>query len=295
MIFIYLGITLTLEELLKNAGVNNINSHIVARMRKRFGNMVIQAVNEQNATVAKEAYDLTLNLPQTETTHQLSFEGYELDGAWNYCDNITNCFHDTVPCLLKYLVSKETERVKSFQNAVGDYKHSSFTSFVLKTFNEKVYMIMPHYVSSLELINKISINGGVKLMTQMLSAIDFIHSKGFNHMDIKPSNICVNEQGDFILVDLGSIVRRNEYSESTTVYVPPDFQPRKPSNPMSNKYHADNFIDFWMLGMTIAEKALEVNIGGIKPSPKCEELLNILSQHGEFQPLIERLANYNQK
>ena len=288
-----IGIKLTLEELLNNAGINNISHHIVSRMRTRFGNMVIQAVNEQSPTVALEAYNNTLNLPQTETMQQLLIEGYQMDGAWNSCENITICFHGSVPCLLKYLRPTEAERATKFKDSVGDYLHPHFTSFVLKTATEKVYMIMPLYVSSLELISILSIESGVTLMDHMLSAIDFIHSKGFNHMDIKPSNICVNERGNYILVDLGSIVLKKEYSESTTVYVPPDFQPRKPSNPTSNRYIADNLIDFWMLGMTIVEKVFQVPIGDTKSSPKCQEVLDILKQQSNFRVLVERIENIN--
>lgn len=274
-------------------GVEKINDHIISRMRLRFGNMVMQAICEQNAEIAKEVYENTLNLPQTETTQQLFIDGYTVNDKWNECEKFTLCFRDGDPCLLKYLNPKEATRAKNFKDLAGDYMQPHFMSYILKTYGEKNYLIIPFYVSKLERISIITVNTGVKLMNQMLSAIDFIHSKGFNHMDITPSNICINEQGNFILTNIDSIVTKNENSESTIVYVPPDFQPRSPENSTSNLYKADNFIDFWMLGVTIAEKVFEVIIGDIAPTPKCEVLLNILSRQNDFKPLVERIQNNN--
>jgi len=47
-------------------------------MRRRFSGLVIQAVNEQLPDVAREIYQQTEALPQTETEQQLKIEGYQL-------------------------------------------------------------------------------------------------------------------------------------------------------------------------------------------------------------------------
>jgi len=86
-------------------------------------------------------------------------------------------------------------------------------------------MLIPYYPSSLDHLRRLTLADGVHLFHQVCSAVDFLHLLNYNYMDIKPSNICVRENGDFVLVDLGSVVRKSELSESTVVYVPSDFQP----------------------------------------------------------------------
>jgi serine/threonine protein kinase len=47
------------------------------------------------------------------------------------------------------------------------------------------------------------------VVQQISEAIQFLHDIDFIHMDIKLSNICLNEDGDAVLVDLGSVVKRS--------------------------------------------------------------------------------------
>lgn len=42
-----------------------------------------------------------------------------------------------------------------------------------------------------------------RMASQVGSALDFAHKKGFLHRDVKPSNIIVSEDGEFILTDFG--------------------------------------------------------------------------------------------
>ena len=64
-------------------------------------------------------------------------------------------------------------------------------------------------------------------------------------MDVKPSNICIDQNGDFVLIDFGSAAKFNNISESTAAYVPHKFTPN-PSRPA---------VDWWMLAATLSEKA----------------------------------------
>jgi hypothetical protein len=104
----------------------------------------------------------------------------------------------------------------------------------------------------------------------------------------------LNEAGDAILVDLGSVVRRSSpstpsTSESTVVYVPRDFQPRPNHSPSNNKYVAEELCDWWMLAMTVAEKVYGKEIGGAAP-PLTKQVLQDLLQE-EFSSLIARLTS----
>jgi serine/threonine protein kinase len=148
-------------------------------------------------------------------------------------------------------------------------------------------MIMPYYPSTLEHIETLSVEDGLRLFAQIRSAVDFLHALNYNHMDIKPANICVRDTGDFVLVDLGSVALKLDNSESTVVYVPRDFQPRDKRSPsISNRYKAEDVNDWLMLGMTIAEKVYGLEVGGISPSPTVGGLIEILKTDDAFDELI---------
>ena len=92
-------------------------------------------------------------------------------------------------------------------------------------------------------------------------------------MDIKPSNILIATNGDFILTDLGSLVPFNNRSASTKAYVPRELW-TSPSGPMPI---ADASVDWWMLAMTIFEKVCDGDIGGVEvPEDVRVELLSKL-------------------
>ena len=197
------------------------------------------------------------------------------------------CFKGAVPRLLKVLTSTESARCLPLFLVLQKQTHVNphLTSFDLQSNGKKSFMIMPCYASSLDKIPKLSLADGVRLFDQLRSAIDYLHSLNFNHMDIKSSNICLKENGDFVLVDLGSVVVKHEISASTVAYVPRDFQPRFKYFPDS-KYEAVDVNDWLMLGMTIAEKVYRLKVGFTTPPPTVDELVTILEADGAFGELI---------
>ena len=228
-------------------------------MRRRFSGEVIQAVNEQLPDLAREIYLQAEALPQTETEQQLNIIGYKLNGllyAGN--DAFVVCYKGTKTYLLKALTPKEHLRARALRDQLRGETHQHLTSFELQSHGEKNFMIMPYYSTTLETVATLSVDKGRLVVQQVSEAILFLHGKGFIHMDVKPANICLNEAGDAVLVDLGSVVMRSSptqpsTSECTVVYVPRDFQPRSLNNPSSNKYAAEELCDWWMLAMTVAE------------------------------------------
>ena len=105
---------------------------------------------------------------------------------------------------------------------------------------------MPKFPTSLETLPYLSDEGVLKLWDELNTALLSLHALGFAHMDIKPSNICLNVASAAILIDLGSISRFGSISSSTAAYIPHDFE--------SNR-RASASLDWWMLAMTLAEKA----------------------------------------
>ena len=101
------------EDLLSR-GLHDVNPQVVARARRRFSSQIFLAIAENNGDSAIQVYGQTLALPQTGTELMLSFEGYELNGAWlSGNDNLIVCYKDTVPHLLKALNPKEFTRASS--------------------------------------------------------------------------------------------------------------------------------------------------------------------------------------
>jgi serine/threonine protein kinase len=245
------------------------------------------ALCEQNVESAIQIYEQTAALPQTDTEAMLKIEGYQLNGPWHTGnDNILICYKGTVPHLMKALIPKENTRGSSLFVVLKEHEDNRFlTSFELKHHGNKSFMIMPYYPSTLEHMGTLSLEDGVRLFDQIRSAVDFLHSLNYNHMDIKPANICLRENGDFVLVDLGSVAMKLQNSESTVAYVPIDFQPRDKRTP-NNKYKAVDVNDWLMLGMTIAEKVYGLEVGGISPSPTVEGLVKIIKKDNVFDELI---------
>ena len=274
------------EDLLR-LGLPDFNPQVVARARRRFSSQMFLAIAENKVDSAIQVYEQTLALPQTATEAMLNSEGYELNWGHTGNDNLIICYKDTVPHLLKALTPKEITRGSSLFTVLKEQTHMNpyLTSFELRTHGKKSFMIMPYYPSTLASVRKLSLASGIRLFDQVRSAVDYLHSLNYNHMDIKPANICLRENGDFVLIDLGSVAMKLDISESTVVYVPRDFQPRDKRAPNS-KYKAVDVNDWLMLGMTIAEKVYGLEVGGSAPPPTVAGLTTILETDGAFGELI---------
>jgi serine/threonine protein kinase len=109
-----------------------------------------------------------------------------------------------------------------------------------------------------------------ELWYELSNGLTFIQSFGFVYMDVKPTNICVRENGDSILNDLGSVVPVGVKSTCTHVYLSCDMMN---TNWQDNSYVADKSIDWWMLSVVIAEKIFDLEIGGPRNTPSRQELI----------------------
>lgn len=73
--------------------------------------------------------------------------------------------------------------------------------------DEYIYMAMPYYkngsLNSLAHQRFLSVREIIKYSLEVLSAMNCIHSKGLIHLDIKPTNILLDDTGKALLTDFG--------------------------------------------------------------------------------------------
>ncbi len=82
---------------------------------------------------------------------------------------------------------------------------------------------------------------------QVADALDHIHSCGMIHLDVKPSNIMFNAQGEAVLIDFGIAVHQEGENESWPGTAP--YAPRE----QINQDYPDHRADIHALGVTIFE------------------------------------------
>lgn len=122
------------------------------------------------------------------------------------------------------------------------------------------YLVMPYCPGTLgSQVGKMSEQDIWKLIKDVSSGLAYLHSKDIVHRDIKPDNILMNEQGDYVISDFGlsqkmrSTLRRasarNNKEQSnvsgTVGYMAPEMFSAKPN--------AVKATDIWALGATIYE------------------------------------------
>ena len=123
--------------------------------------------------------------------------------------------------------------------------------------NEGRYYIAMRYIEGESLDKRIKRSGPLpwkdvkKLAKQIGSAISFAHSQGYLHRDIKPNNILVDKNGNYILTDFGltyAMLDSGMTSTSGAVlgtppYIPPEIWNGQESNSLSDQYSFACVID----------------------------------------------------
>eukprot|EP01113_Clastostelium_recurvatum_P030412 TRINITY_DN3692_c0_g1_i1.p1 TRINITY_DN3692_c0_g1~~TRINITY_DN3692_c0_g1_i1.p1 ORF type:complete len:382 (-),score=18.58 TRINITY_DN3692_c0_g1_i1:13-1158(-) len=230
------------SDLLREARVFEINPHIVERARLRYASAFSVALTFHDSRAAIQLYEEVSNLPQTKTIDELSVQGFQLDGhLFNGNDNLVICFKGTVPYLLKSLRSSELNRWRAFSKHNVSNRYL-ITIELVEASDRCTHAIMPLHPLTLEHLI-LDQDGALRLWSQMSEALRAIHKVGFAHADMKPSNICITSSGDFVLIDLGSIVEFGLCPESTAAFIPRGIEMR-----------AGPRLDFWMLAATIANQ-----------------------------------------
>ena len=130
--------------------------------------------------------------------------------------DITTGEEVAIKCLSKVAAAKDCPSVDVDENSVEIACHNRLGSHpsivnLVRSFetNAHIYLIL-EYCSMGDLYEAIRLDRGPRetknvqeFMLQLVSAVEFMHSKGFYHRDIKPENIFLMQDGSMKLGDLG--------------------------------------------------------------------------------------------
>jgi len=257
-------------------------------MWARFHSMALAAIMLNDKSIANDAYARAQQVPRTQTTLDLNSIGIVMNGTWQGggAEFLHIGFKGTVPKIVKVIDSIEWGRAQRFIDAANlepeeaersDHIHHVVT-FTLHRAHLSFLTIMPLLPATLEHIVRLNVADAVKLLSQMMEALSFIHRHDFAHMDVKPSNICINGRGDFILADLGSMAAFGDRTRSTLPFLPKDLQ--------QHSMISNALVDFWMLAMTLGERLCGWERGTAAPEPTCAMLRTQLVEHPDSSGII---------
>lgn len=138
-------------------------------------------------------------------------------------------------------------------------------------------------------LNKVNIVTG--LIGNVLTALDYLHSKGVIHRDVKPSNIMVDRNGKVKLMDLGvaRVTSANSYTSNGFVGTP---LYASPEQIMRDKMQvqATPASDIYSLGMT-----LYVLLNGDHPFDAPTEAQILINQVTRKLPMAKSLEKKHKK
>ncbi len=270
-----------IEDLLIRSGLtkSQLDLNVVRRMNSRYANKVLLALRIGSADLAREAYNWTQSLPQTSTCRNLKEKSIIVDECLiGNNEYLEICFVERrKPSVLKSVSLTEYRKVKMLLEA--NVKHKHIVPIQLETLHGKNFVIMPLLPITVEHLCGISEDIASELWDQIGSALECLHSHGFAHKDVKSANICIDNNGDFILIDLGSTVKFGFRSASTTEYVPEDVDGTEGANAL---------IDWWMLAMTVYDRMQPSLRGGT--SFRTVALLKWFEDN-EYYELLERIKS----
>lgn len=212
-----------------------------------FSQEIDKVVSYQSEEGALNLYQKAKNIPQTGTVNIIrEVFGYQIDGNYIPNTNLFLCFDsDLRPRLLK-LIRDEAEVDRLRATGALNLVHPNIAKIDKILFQGSIgIIIMEIYSTTISQVKSFDQSRYFRKMYEdVCGALIHLHSQGQVFVDVKPDNICLDINGNFVLIDIGSIVADGSSDVNTTeAYLP---QARKV--PVAKKD-----MDFIMLGFSMIE------------------------------------------
>lgn len=164
-------------------------------------------------------------------------------------------------------------------------------------YDGKPYIVMS-YVSGGTLGDVIAqgpmkVNEVLRIMKQMTSALDFVHSQGIIHRDFKPGNVLLDNQANCYLADFGLAKTTTDDLQITgdLIIGTPDYM----APDLADSEHITHSIDIYALGITIyqmltGELPFTASSGmGVLMAHLTAEIPNVLEKRSDLSDEIHHL------
>lgn len=246
------------ELLLLSMSPVDIQDCVVQRMRQRFPEQVALLLIERNAGFARDIYQQTLALPQTDTELYLQQQGI-VPAQRVFVNNeaLLAAYRGTKPLVIKMLQSQQYHRLLELNEVLQHHQHQQqrIISFELHSAGSALMMIMPRLTCPLsDLPRPIGTEASSIIYRDLSTALSFLHAKGYAHMDIKASNALISEHGAVALADLNSVCKLGDYALRTPSCLPSDYPGKHAYSAYSHSRSATagsvlatERADWWML------------------------------------------------
>ena len=129
---------------------------------------------------------------------------------------------------------------------------------------------------------------------QLLTGIDYLHSKNIIHRDIKPANIFINRE-NLVIGDLGHAKKIetsvSQLTASTLFGSKPYFSPELINNLINTSVNYTNKIDIWCFGCVLYEM---IKLERLFNQTNEKELLNKISDYNVDRDLEKNIDKFFQ-
>jgi len=253
----------TLESLLVKAGFRP-RAEVCDRASFNYPSAVLLCTQTGNVDLARKTYEMASMLPSAHTMQVLKASNIKVCGKLFEHSNLLIC-HDIrgLPFVLKPIERSHYLRVKDLAEEMTRRNITEIpcvTAFRVFNSNEisgidtvsgidktfKNYSMMPMFSLTLEQIQGVDEQTVSQYWRDLSQGLDVLHNLGFAHMDVKPANIALTQDGVAVFIDIESTAKFGETTSSTVAYIPYDLRERVTT--------AKELVDWGMLTATLCEK-----------------------------------------